>query len=382
MPPPGISASMSMPPLGGGGVGGSSTVGNSSNPNDINDVGQHFHQPHSQPWITYQSRHQQQPLRQLDIYRMPITPMKDPDAGEKHHVQQERLRQTNSISSSSREGSPPIMLRHHERSKSFDSQHEIATSVLMLASSIRDAAQQQQQKPSKGKDGDNDDVERNYGSSRPLKKRKNGTDIIRLKIPQQPDEEHPCHVSPLSGKSSPEHVNGGSVVGVTGCDGSHANTPNSSYEVRDEHSSKKALEQTPPHQPPQPPHIGTMTNNISPGSNTAHHTPGAEEGYDFPTSLHALLSESEFADNVLKWLPDGKTWKIVRWDALRRQVLPKFFPAMTSIDSFLWNVQCWGFTEIIDGPDAGAYSHMVRTIFVSYSNTNWYFLSLGCLSPF
>jgi len=93
----------------------------------------------------------------------------------------------------------------------------------------------------------------------------------------------------------------------------------------------------------------------------------------FPSVLHAVLTESEFANSVLQWLPHGQSWRIVRWDALRRQVLPKYFSQLReedckdgtgqvcgSIDAFLWHLSAWGFEEVTDGPDVGAYSHVVR----------------------
>jgi hypothetical protein len=107
------------------------------------------------------------------------------------------------------------------------------------------------------------------------------------------------------------------------------------------------------------------------GNNNSNHRASPDVD-DFPITLHSVLSDAELADNVVKWLPDGKSWKIVRWDALRRQVLPKHFPALQSIDAFLSQLQVWGFTETTDGPDAGAYSHMVsyrvhskNTIFIA-----------------
>jgi len=83
---------------------------------------------------------------------------------------------------------------------------------------------------------------------------------------------------------------------------------------------------------------------------------------DFPSVLHTVLTH-----NVLQWLHHGKAWKIVRWDGLRREILPRYFSQLChidedgrgtgSIDGFLWHVRAWGFCEITDGPDVGAYTH-------------------------
>lgn len=85
---------------------------------------------------------------------------------------------------------------------------------------------------------------------------------------------------------------------------------------------------------------------------------------NFPSILHSVLNF-----DVLQWLPHGQAWKIIRWDGLRREILPRFFPQLChneedgngsgSIDEFLWHVQAWGFREIKDGADVGAYSHKV-----------------------
>ena len=100
----------------------------------------------------------------------------------------------------------------------------------------------------------------------------------------------------------------------------------------------------------------------------------------FPTVLHSILTSSEFAGNVVQWLPDGEAWKILRWDALRRQVLPKYFSQLrdedgklgSSIDAFLWQLASWGFEEIQDGPDVGAYTNKVS----GRSMTRWIVLVL------
>jgi hypothetical protein len=90
-----------------------------------------------------------------------------------------------------------------------------------------------------------------------------------------------------------------------------------------------------------------------------------------------VLNDKEFDGKVVQWLPDGEAWKVVRWDALRRQILPRYFADLIdengiscgTIDAFLFHLSAWGFEEIKDGPDAGAYRHDV-SIYTS-----------GCLSP-
>ena len=92
---------------------------------------------------------------------------------------------------------------------------------------------------------------------------------------------------------------------------------------------------------------------------------------DFPFKLHRILTSNRYG-GILQWLPHGQAWRILRWDALQRQVLPENLPQLCeegtegSIDAFLWNVRAWGFEEIRDGHDIGAYHNKVR--FDSYSH--------------
>ncbi|GAX24441.1 hypothetical protein FisN_4Lh581 [Fistulifera solaris] len=75
----------------------------------------------------------------------------------------------------------------------------------------------------------------------------------------------------------------------------------------------------------------------------------------FPSVLHMLLTVSK--DGVLEWSEHGKAWRIVRWEALRRSILPQFFPQLQSMDAFLAHISAWGFREVTEGADVGAYTH-------------------------
>jgi hypothetical protein len=94
----------------------------------------------------------------------------------------------------------------------------------------------------------------------------------------------------------------------------------------------------------------------------------------FPSVLHHVLSDPAYCGSVLQWLPDGEAWKVLRWDALRRQVLPRYFAALTdehgkgcgTIDAFLWHLTAWGFEEVKDGTDVGAYRHDVSEIIAQW----------------
>jgi HSF-type DNA-binding len=111
------------------------------------------------------------------------------------------------------------------------------------------------------------------------------------------------------------------------------------------------------------------SNNNSPttqgGAVTSSNNRGLVEGLPLshlPAQLFNLLQDESKNNNVLQWLPDGKAWRIVRWDALRKQVLPKYFSFAMTVDSFLAQLTEWGFVEIQNGPHAGAYQHAVRIV--------------------
>eukprot|EP00980_Cylindrotheca_fusiformis_P000209 scaffold42_cov133-Cylindrotheca_fusiformis.AAC.6 len=77
----------------------------------------------------------------------------------------------------------------------------------------------------------------------------------------------------------------------------------------------------------------------------------------FPSVLHQVLSDEADAKSILQWMEDGESWKVLRWDALRREILPRHFSGLTdengkgsgTIDAFLWHLTAWGFEESEDG---------------------------------
>jgi len=193
----------------------------------------------------------------------------------------------------------------------------------------------------------------------PLKKRKKQLDFLRR---NNDDEKEPdsgyqvCHVSPVSHSS----VEGRTV--------SHEEeTPerptrrmqvesqrSQSFDSKDSPLQKEATQELP------------ETAKIHSADDIA--LPSPVNVPHFPTVLHRVLSDPEFAGTVLTWLPDGEAWKVLRWDALRREVLPRYFSELRdengsgcgTIDAFLWHLTAWGFEEIKDGSAVGAYRHDVR----------------------
>jgi hypothetical protein len=244
-----------------------------------------------------------------------------------------------------------------------------------------------------------------------LKKRKQAAAGIMRKKSSPDAVSLASHVSPCSTAGTPAASGSGDGPRPGKADASGSNrgaaaaspprpgsSPSSSYDLRDGqalHDSAKihdpkeiALVPSPPPPPPPAP-IAAPHPHHSP----AHQQVAAatipklhkhqlnhqrREIPHFPSVLHAVLTESEFAGKVLLWLPHGQAWRIVRWDALRRSVLPKYFAQLNdddgaapskdaaapmpsgSIDAFLWHLSAWGFEEVNEGPDVGAYAHVVR----------------------
>ena len=202
------------------------------------------------------------------------------------------------------------------------------------------------------------DQEATIASSVPLKKRRKLLDFLRKKpVTTATTEKQTLHVSPLpspqvhtrvAGHESSEETVATASPPRTG--GSSSTCLGNSYDIKDAQSL----------------HEGAKIND------TAEISPPPSQVVieHFPTVLHNVLSSADVAENVIQWLPGGKTWKIIRWESLRREVLPKFFSKLQdedgkvacSIDAFLWQLSAWGFEEVQSGPDAGAYTHKVSTL--------------------
>jgi len=175
----------------------------------------------------------------------------------------------------------------------------------------------------------------------PLKKRKKQLDILRRQQPQT--EKDACHVSPFS------HDSGNP---------SSSSNRTQSYDSKDLGSSVAS---------PQ----GETTQELL-DSSKVHSTAQIGAGASlpvsqvliphFPTVLHQVLAED---DSSLRWNADGESWKVENWGSMRKQVLPKYFSDLRdengsscgTIDAFLHNIDAWGFEEIKNGPNAGAYRH-------------------------
>ena len=81
----------------------------------------------------------------------------------------------------------------------------------------------------------------------------------------------------------------------------------------------------------------------------------------FPSKLHLILSTSSF-QNVIEWLPHGRSWRLTKPQMFEDEIIPLFFRD-TSLSSFMRQVQAWGFRRVKEGPDQDSFYHEV-----------WYFL--------
>jgi hypothetical protein len=214
-------------------------------------------------------------------------------------------------------------------------------------------------------------------STVPLKKRKKTSDILRRKRGETTesrkeedaqDSFDPCHVSPVSHSSEEQLVDSCTASKEDGTSPRCLSTNNddianrtSSYDSKDPSFSFQGvkLEST------------QELLDSSKVHSTAQIAPPAHVLIPhFPTVLHQVLMDKEFDGKVVQWLSDGESWKVLRWDGFRRQVLPRYFADLRdedgsgcgTIDAFLFHLGAWGFEEIKDGTDVGAYRHDVSTL--------------------
>jgi hypothetical protein len=188
-------------------------------------------------------------------------------------------------------------------------------------------------------------------STGPLKKRPKHIDFRR----RDSEDEPPCHISPVSHES----VEGRTV--------SHEeSTPQRPGRIGPQAARSHSYDSK------DSPHYQTDSTQELPDSAKIHNAqdiavPSQVIIPHFPTVLHRVLADQQLAGSVLTWLPDGESWKVLRWDALRREVLPQYFSTLRdengsgcgTIDAFLYHLTAWGFEEVRDGSAVGAYRHDV-----------------------
>lgn len=248
---------------------------------------------------------------------------------------------------------------NHNQNKRDPSQ-EIA-SVLLMAAAAATSVKEISTLENRSDVGSQDiEVVSTHGS-RPLKKRKSDEHIMDIaagEVGAHSDDAY--HVSPISHSSK-------SGTTVESNNRSH-DTPSTSsahsFDMKeDSHSNTNGTSMKEGHSHSRAQH--SMYQMIT----------------QFPSLLHWILSEpssqtsaNKFAVDfsVLQWVSHGQAWRIIRWDAFHREVIPALFPQLVSnatdagsIDAFMWQLKAWGFQEIKDGPDIGAFAHSVGSLIIS-----------------
>lgn len=308
-------------------------------------------------------------LKKAEEAEVAPTPAKTPedDLREKQELIHEALRRhidddENSIGTNEADAASALLFATGALRRATSSKVSVAESKGEEADTkgTETASEEHKEEAGSTPQGEGREKEEPAESSGPLKKRRKLLDFLRKKpVNTATTDKPPLHVSPLPspkvGRGVASHefseTPGTATTGASTSEsparttGSSSTCMASSYDMKDMQclhegaKIKDAAEISPP-----------------PAQVVIQH---------FPTILHEVLSSAEKSGNVIQWLPDGKAWKIVRWDALRRQILPKHFAHLededgkvgASIDAFLWHLSAWGFEEVQSGPDAGAYSH-------------------------
>lgn len=78
----------------------------------------------------------------------------------------------------------------------------------------------------------------------------------------------------------------------------------------------------------------------------------------FPEKLHRMLVEIEKDGNghIISFFPHGRAFGIHDTDKFEEQIMPKYYK-QSRLSSFQRQLNLYGFTRIISGPDSGGYYH-------------------------
>eukprot|EP00536_Pseudo-nitzschia_multiseries_P005652 jgi/Psemu1/303496/fgenesh1_kg.108_\ len=78
----------------------------------------------------------------------------------------------------------------------------------------------------------------------------------------------------------------------------------------------------------------------------------------FPEKLHRMLIEIEKDGNehIISFFPHGRAFGIHDTDAFEEKIMPKYFK-QSRLSSFQRQLNLYGFTRIVSGPDSGGYYH-------------------------
>jgi len=78
----------------------------------------------------------------------------------------------------------------------------------------------------------------------------------------------------------------------------------------------------------------------------------------FPEKLHRMLLEIEKDGNghIISFFPHGRSFGIHDTDSFEEKIMPKYFK-QSRLSSFQRQLNLYGFTRIVSGPDSGGYYH-------------------------
>lgn len=79
-------------------------------------------------------------------------------------------------------------------------------------------------------------------------------------------------------------------------------------------------------------------------------------GTNFPARLHDLLAHENDINDIIEWLPHGRSWIVRDKVQFLRKVAPSHFQ-ISKFESFTRQVNGWGFKRITQGPDINSYYH-------------------------
>ena len=78
----------------------------------------------------------------------------------------------------------------------------------------------------------------------------------------------------------------------------------------------------------------------------------------FPTKLYKILSKPVFED-VISWLPHGRSWRVLDQKRFETEVLPLYFRHGNFL-SFMRQVNGWGFRRTYEDFKHNSFYHEVR----------------------
>jgi len=126
-----------------------------------------------------------------------------------------------------------------------------------------------------------------------------------------------------------------------------------------EGEGEKRLDSVPSPKSPQPQCSYRDFSRVLPDAPAASKTtiPSNAKEPTFPSKLHAILSNPDFQD-VISWLPHGRSWRILQQKAFEERVIPFYF-RHGRYSSFARQVNGWGFRRVTHGSDYNSYYHEV-----------------------